>query len=86
MLDHLKYSPSSEPRLVILGAFPHNPDELGRKILPRPYIGKLQGFIEGFKDSYFMIDRKAFEPKKTYIDSKVCNVMSMRELYQQYCE
>ncbi|MEH2415524.1 protochlorophyllide reductase [Nostoc sp.] len=85
MLEDLKKS-SSEPRLVILGTVTHNPDELGGKIPPRPDLGDLQGFAEGFKEPISMIDGKKFEPVKAYKDSKVCNVLTMRELHRRYHE
>ncbi|MEH1936050.1 MAG: protochlorophyllide reductase [Nostoc sp.] len=84
MLEDLKKSSSSEPRLVILGTVTHNPDELGGKIPPRPDLGDLQGFAEGFKEPITMIDGKKFEPVKAYKDSKVCNVLTMRELHERY--
>ncbi|MEA5617785.1 protochlorophyllide reductase [Cronbergia sp. UHCC 0137] len=86
MLEDLKKSPSSDRRLVILGTVTHNPDELGGKIPPRPDLGDLKGFAEGFKDPITMIDGKQFEPVKAYKDSKVCNVLTMRELHQRYHE
>jgi len=85
MLEDLKKS-SSQPRLVILGTVTHNPDELGGKIPPRPDLGDLQGFAEGFKEPISMIDGKKFEPVKAYKDSKVCNVLTMRELHRRYHE
>ncbi|MFN6483656.1 MULTISPECIES: protochlorophyllide reductase [unclassified Nostoc] len=85
MLEDLKKS-SLEPRLVILGTVTHNPDELGGKIPPRPDLGDLQGFAEGFKEPISMIDGKKFEPVKAYKDSKVCNVLTMRELHKRYHE
>ncbi|MEH2113416.1 protochlorophyllide reductase [Nostoc sp.] len=85
MLEDLKKS-SLEPRLVILGTVTHNPDELGGKIPPRPDLGDLQGFAEGFKEPIAMIDGKKFEPVKAYKDSKVCNVLTMRELHDRYHE
>lgn len=84
MLEDLKKSSSKEPRLVILGTVTHNPDELGGKIPPRPDLGDLQGFAEGFKEPISMIDGKKFEPVKAYKDSKVCNVLTMRELHRRY--
>jgi protochlorophyllide reductase len=86
MLEDLKNSPSSKPRLVILGTVTHNPDELGGKIPPRPDLGDLKGFAEGFKEPISMIDGKKFEPVKAYKDSKVCNVLTMRELHRRYHE
>lgn len=84
MLEDLKNSPAEDKRLVILGTVTHNPDELGGKIPPRPDLGNLEGFAAGFKDPISMIDGKKFEPVKAYKDSKVCNVLTMRELHRRY--
>lgn len=86
MLEDLKHSSASSPRLIILGTVTHNPDELGGKIPPRPDLGELKGFEAGFKEPYSMIDGKKFEPVKAYKDSKVCNVLTMRELHRRYHE
>ncbi|MBE9167760.1 protochlorophyllide reductase [Pleurocapsales cyanobacterium LEGE 06147] len=86
MLEELKKSSASEPRLVILGTVTHNPDELGGKIPPRPDLGNFEGFEAGFKEPISMIDGKKFEPVKAYKDSKVCNVLTMRELHRRYHE
>ncbi|PHJ62938.1 protochlorophyllide oxidoreductase [Nostoc linckia z18] len=83
LLEDLQKS-SSQPRLVILGTVTHNPDELGGKIPPRPDLGNFEGFAAGFKDPISMIDGKKFEPVKAYKDSKVCNVLTMRELHRRY--
>ncbi|MEA5550981.1 protochlorophyllide reductase [Anabaena cylindrica UHCC 0172] len=86
MLEDLKKSSASDPRLVILGTVTHNPKELGGKIPPRPDLGNLQGFEAGFKAPNTMIDGKKFEPVKAYKDSKVCNVLTMKELHRRYHE
>lgn len=86
MLEDLKKSSYGDRRLVILGTVTHNPDELGGKIPPRPDLGNLEGFAAGFKDPVSMIDGKDFEPVKAYKDSKVCNVLTMRELHRRYHE
>jgi len=86
MLEDLQKSAADDRRLVILGTVTHNPDELGGKIPPRPDLGELQGFAEGFKPPIAMIDGKKFEPVKAYKDSKVCNVLTMRELHRRYSE
>ncbi|MEQ8383863.1 MAG: protochlorophyllide reductase [Coleofasciculus sp. A1-SPW-01] len=86
MLEDLKHSSAESPRLVILGTVTHNPDELGGKIPPRPDLGQLKGFEAGFKEPHSMIDGKKFEPVKAYKDSKVCNVLTMRELHRRYHE
>jgi protochlorophyllide reductase len=84
MLEDLKKSSASDKRMVILGTVTHNPDELGGKIPPRPDLGNFEGFTAGFKDPVTMIDGKKFEPVKAYKDSKVCNVLTMRELHRRY--
>lgn len=84
MLEDLKKSPAPEKRMVILGTVTHNPDELGGKIPPRPDLGKFEGFEAGFKEPITMADGKKFEPVKAYKDSKVCNVLTMRELHRRY--
>ena len=86
MLEDLKKSKFPARRLVILGTVTHNPNELGGKIPPRPDLGDLKGFVEGFKAPISMIDGKKFEPVKAYKDSKVCNVLTMRELHRRYHE
>lgn len=84
MLDDLKKSPASDRRLVILGTVTHNPDELGGKIPPQPNLGNFEGFTAGFKPPISMVDGKKFEPVKAYKDSKVCNILTMRELHRRY--
>ena len=84
LLDDLKHAEAA--RLIILGTVTHNPDELGGKIPPRPDLGDLKGFADGFKEPIAMIDGKKFEPVKAYKDSKVCNVLTMRELHRRYHE
>ncbi|GCL56085.1 light-dependent NADPH-protochlorophyllide oxidoreductase [Microcystis aeruginosa NIES-3806] len=86
LLEDLKNSPSPDRRLVILGTVTHNPDELGGKIPPRPDLGDLEGFAKGFKEPITMADGKKFESVKAYKDSKVCNVLTMRELHKRYHE
>ena len=86
LLEDLKKSTYSDRRLVILGTVTHNPDELGGKIPPRPDLGNFEGFEAGFKEPISMANAKAFEPVKAYKDSKVCNVLTMRELDRRYHE
>ncbi|MEJ6485732.1 protochlorophyllide oxidoreductase, partial [Nostoc punctiforme UO1] len=86
MMENMKPSYYSDARIVILGTVTHNPDELGGKIPPRPDLGKFEGFEAGFKDPISMVDGKKFEPVKAYKDSKVCNVLTMRELHRRFHE
>jgi protochlorophyllide reductase len=84
LLEDIKQSPASDRRLVILGTVTHNPEELGGKIPPQPDLGDLEGFAAGFKEPITMINGKKFESVKAYKDSKVCNVLTMRELHRRY--
>ena len=86
MLSDLQKSSATDKRLVILGTVTHNPDELGGKIPPRPDLGNFEGFAAGFQDPITMINGKKFEPVKAYKDSKVCNVLTMRELHNRFHE
>lgn len=84
MLEDMKKSTYPDRRMVILGTVTHNPDELGGKIPPRPDLGNLEGFAKGFRSPVSMADGKKFESVKAYKDSKVCNVLTMRELHRRY--
>lgn len=88
MLEDLKKSSYPDRRLVILGTVTANPKELGGKIpIPAPPdLGDLQGFEAGFKEPIAMINGKKFKPGKAYKDSKLCNVLTMRELHRRYHE
>jgi protochlorophyllide reductase len=88
MLEDLKNSPAAEKRLVILGTVTANPKELGGKIpIPAPPdLGDLQGMAQGFKAPIAMIDGKKFKSGKAYKDSKLCNMLTMRELHKRYHE
>ncbi|MEM7714620.1 MAG: protochlorophyllide reductase [Cyanobacteria bacterium P01_A01_bin.68] len=85
MLEDLQKS-ASQARLVILGTVTANPKELGGKIpIPAPPdLGDLKGFEAGFKAPISMINGKKFKAGKAYKDSKLCNVLTMRELHRRY--
>ena len=86
MLEDLKQSKSEHPRLVIVGTVTANPKELGGKIpIPAPPdLGELRGMEAGFKAPISMIDGKELKSGKAYKDSKLCNVLTMRELHNRY--
>jgi protochlorophyllide reductase len=88
MLEDLQRSPAADKRLIILGTVTANPKELGGKIpIPAPPdLGNLEGFEAGFKAPISMINGKAFKSGKAYKDSKLCNVLTMRELHRRYHE
>lgn len=84
LLDDLKQA--AAPRLIILGTVTANSKELGGKIpIPAPAdLGDLQGLAAGFKAPIAMIDGKPFKAGKAYKDSKLCNMMTSRELHRRY--
>ncbi len=84
MLEDMKRSPYPDRRMIILGTVTHNPDELGGKIPPQPDLGNLEGFSQGFKNPICMANGKKFEPVRAYKESKVCNVLTMRELHRRF--
>jgi protochlorophyllide reductase len=86
LLDDLKASSAPDRRLTILGTVTANSKELGGKIpIPAPAdLGDLQGLAAGFKAPIAMIDGKPFKAGKAYKDSKLCNMMTSRELHRRY--
>jgi protochlorophyllide reductase len=86
LLEDLKKSASPDPRLVILGTVTANSKELGGKIpIPAPAdLGDLKGMEAGFKAPIAMIDGKPFKPGKAYKDSKLCNMITTRELHRRF--
>jgi protochlorophyllide reductase len=86
LLDDLKASSAPDRRLIILGTVTANSKELGGKIpIPAPAdLGDLQGLAAGFKAPIAMIDGKPFKAGKAYKDSKLCNMMTSRELHRRY--
>ena len=84
MLEDMKRSNYPDRRMIILGTVTHNPDELGGKIPPQPDLGNLEGFSQGFKNPICMANGKKFEPVRAYKESKVCNVLTMRELHRRF--
>ncbi len=86
LIPDLQKSTYEDRRVVILGTVTHNPDELGGKIPPQPDLGNLEGFAAGFKAPITMANGKEFEPVRAYKESKVCNILTMRELHRRYHE
>ncbi len=96
LLDNLRSSPRSSwksnswglesARLVMLGTVTANYKELGGKIpIPAPAdLGSLAGFEEGFLDPISMANGKRFKPGKAYKDSKLCNMITIQELYKRF--
>ncbi|MEO0988056.1 MAG: protochlorophyllide oxidoreductase, partial [Cyanobacteria bacterium J06639_14] len=49
-----------------------------------PDLGDLEGFEQGFKAPIAMINGKEFKSGKAYKDSKLCNMLTIRELHRRY--
>jgi protochlorophyllide reductase len=73
-------------RLITLGTVTANSEEFGGKVpIPAPAdLGDLQGLEAGFLAPVAMIDGKPFKPGKAYKDSKLCNMITSRELHRRY--
>ncbi|MEB3249274.1 MAG: protochlorophyllide reductase [Merismopediaceae bacterium] len=86
LLEDLKNAPGDDKRLIILGTVTANSKELGGKIpIPAPPdLGKLEGFEAGFKAPIAMINGKPFKSGKAYKDSKLCNMLTARELHRRF--
>eukprot|EP00596_Hydrurales_sp_CCMP1899_P010416 CAMPEP_0119040344 /NCGR_PEP_ID=MMETSP1177-20130426/10235_1 /TAXON_ID=2985 /ORGANISM="Ochromonas sp, Strain CCMP1899" /LENGTH=322 /DNA_ID=CAMNT_0007005295 /DNA_START=77 /DNA_END=1045 /DNA_ORIENTATION=- len=67
-------------RVVYVGSGVHNPKEPGGDVGSKATLGDMSGFLAGFKAPISMVDSSAFDPDKSYKDSKLCNVMTSIEL------
>jgi protochlorophyllide reductase len=84
LLEDLKKA--NDARCIILGTVTAtvNGKELGGQIPPLANLGDLSGLEKGMQQPITMIDGGAFDGAKAYKDSKVCDVMMMRELHKRY--
>jgi len=88
LLEDLQNCPGEDKRLIILGTVTANSKELGGKIpIPAPPdLGNFEGLAAGFKAPIAMINGKAFKSGKAYKDSKLCNMLTTRELHRRFHE
>mmetsp|Transcript_92012 Transcript_92012/g.237419 ORF Transcript_92012/g.237419 Transcript_92012/m.237419 type:complete len:445 (-) Transcript_92012:108-1442(-) len=87
MIEDLKNSSVKPARCVILGTVTAsiNSKELGGMIPPLADVGQFQGLKAGMKGpDVTMVDGGKFNGAKAYKDSKVCDVMLMRELHKRF--
>ncbi|MBE9196008.1 protochlorophyllide oxidoreductase [Synechocystis sp. LEGE 06083] len=86
LLEDLKACSDEDKRLIILGTVTANSKELGGKIpIPAPPdLGNFEGFEAGFKKPITMINNKKFKSGKAYKDSKLCNMLTTRELHRRF--
>jgi len=86
LIDDLKRSRAT-PRCIILGTVTAsvNDKEVGGMIPPKADIGQLQGLEAGMQGPEItMMDGGVFDGAKAYKDSKVADVMLMRELHRRF--
>lgn len=88
LMEDLKKSSVKPARCIILGTVTAsiNDKEVGGMIPPIADLGQLQGLETGMQKPTTMIDNGRFNGAKAYKDSKVCDVMLMRELHKRYHE
>eukprot|EP00439_Symbiodinium_sp_Y106_P054371 s887_g7.t1 len=88
LLEDLQKSTMKPARCIILGTVTAsiNDKEVGGMIPPVADLGGLEGLESGMKKPVTMIDGGRFNGAKAYKDSKVCDVMLMRELHKRFHE
>ncbi|KFM25144.1 Protochlorophyllide reductase, chloroplastic [Auxenochlorella protothecoides] len=81
-----KKSPLPAPRLVIVGSITGNTNTLAGNVPPKADLGDLSGLEAGVKvgQASPMIDGGEFDGAKAYKDSKLCNMLTVRELHRRY--
>lgn len=78
-------SKSKDARQIIVGSITGNSNTIGGGlVLPLADLGDLKGLEQGGRKPISMIDGKEFNGAKAYKDSKVCNMMTVKELHDRY--
>lgn len=85
LLDDLAKSTNPNKRMVIVGSVTGNTNTLAGQIPPKADLGNLSGFEAGFRN-IAMMNGGPYEGPKAYKDSKVANMMTMREFHRRYHE
>jgi len=80
LMDDLNAAPGEEARLIIVGSITGNTNTLAGNVPPKADLGDLSGLERGAT----MIDGLEFDGAKAYKDSKVCNMLTMREFNKRY--
>lgn len=86
LLEDLQKSFVKPARCIILGTVTAtiNDKELGGMIPPLADVGELEGLEQGMRKPVTMVDAGEFNGAKAYKDSKVCDVMLMKELHRRF--
>ena len=80
LLEDLEKTPGQEARMIIVGSITGNTNTLAGNVPPKADLGDLSGLEKGAS----MIDGLEFDGAKAYKDSKVCNMLTMREFTKRY--
>eukprot|EP01025_Chloroclados_australasicus_P062438 TRINITY_DN8203_c0_g3_i1.p1 TRINITY_DN8203_c0_g3~~TRINITY_DN8203_c0_g3_i1.p1 ORF type:complete len:397 (-),score=48.14 TRINITY_DN8203_c0_g3_i1:230-1420(-) len=80
-----KAQKNSTPRMIIVGSITGNTNTLAGNVPPKANLGDLRGLAAGLTGSTaVMIDGEEFDGAKAYKDSKVCNMLTMRQFHKRY--
>eukprot|EP00884_Botryococcus_braunii_P012818 jgi/Botrbrau1/21537/Bobra.174_2s0040.1 len=83
LLPDLESAPDgSLKRVVIVGSITGNTNTLAGNVPPKADLGDLSGLAT----KQVMIDGGEFNGAKAYKDSKVCNMLTMREAHRRFAE
>jgi len=85
LLDKLSVNAKAEQkRLIIVGSVTGNTNTLAGQVPPRANLGDMEGLKTGFRggdrNQNAMIDGERFIGAKAYKDSKLCNMLDIKEL------
>lgn len=91
LLEDLKNAPSNNPagssRCIIVGSITGNTNTLAGNVPPKADLGDLRGLNAGLDGrNSSMINGGDFDGAKAYKDSKVCNMLTMRQMHQRLHE
>lgn len=90
LVDDLAKEPAksgADKRVIIVGSITGNTNTMAGNVPPKADLGDLSGLANGLDDSTTgMIDGLEFDGAKAYKDSKVCNMLTMREMHERWHE
>ncbi|KAK9831373.1 hypothetical protein WJX81_006789 [Elliptochloris bilobata] len=83
--DIQKAPEGSLKRVIIVGSITGNTNTLAGNIPPKASLGDMSGLASGLGEgTTAMIDGLDFDGAKAYKDSKVCNMLTMREMHRRF--
>lgn len=86
LIDDLKKSSFKDKRMVIVGSITGNTNTLAGNVPPKANLGDMKGLANGLNGANVMIDGGEFNGAKAYKDSKVCNMLTMRQFHKRFAE